>query len=81
MSMEKRHWWIHLALQVKGSVILAVLPRSLFCGFFGLIVKLLSDANYPVSLPFLASLIPNIVLGLLLVFRTNTAYERFWEGR
>jgi putative membrane protein len=34
-----------------------------------------------VSLPILASIIPNIVLGLLLVFRTNTAYERFWEGR
>jgi putative membrane protein len=29
----------------------------------------------------LGSIIPNIVLGLLLVFRTNTAYERFWEGR
>jgi putative membrane protein len=26
-------------------------------------------------------LVPSIVLGLLLVFRTNTAYERFWEGR
>ena len=24
---------------------------------------------------------PSIVIGLLLVFRTNTAYERFWEGR
>jgi len=23
----------------------------------------------------------NLVLGLLLVFRTNTAYDRFWEGR
>lgn len=33
------------------------------------------------SLPVLASVIPNIVLGLMLVFRTNTAYERFWEGR
>lgn len=29
----------------------------------------------------LSSLIPSIVLGLLLVFRTNTAYERFWKGR
>ncbi len=80
MSLEKRRW-LNLALQVKGSVIPAVLPRSLFCGFFGLLIKLLLDANYPVSLPFLASLIPNIVLGLLLVFRTNTAYDRFWEGR
>ncbi len=80
MSLEKRRW-LPLALQVRGSVIPAVLPRSLFCGFFGLVLKLLLDAKYPVSLPFLASLIPNIVLGLLLVFRTNTAYDRFWEGR
>ncbi len=80
MSVEN-HRWLQLAFQMRGSVLLAVLPRSLFCGLFGLIVKGLFDAKYPVSLPFLASLIPNIVLGLLLVFRTNTAYDRFWEGR
>jgi ion channel-forming bestrophin family protein len=33
------------------------------------------------AFPGLAALIPNLVLGLLLVFRTNTAYDRFWEGR
>jgi putative membrane protein len=32
-------------------------------------------------MPILSSIVPSIVLGLLLVFRTNTAYERFWEGR
>ena len=26
-------------------------------------------------------MISSIVLGLLLVFRTNTAYDRYWEGR
>lgn len=30
--------------------------------------------------PFIYQLV-GIVLGLLLVFRTNTAYERWWEGR
>lgn len=35
----------------------------------------------PVSVSILGSVVPSIVLGLLLVFRTNTAYERFWEGR
>ncbi|MDX2194867.1 MAG: bestrophin family ion channel [Cytophagales bacterium] len=30
--------------------------------------------------PFIFSLL-GLVLGLLLVFRTNTAYERWWEGR
>lgn len=80
MSFEK-HRWLRTALQLKGSVVLDVLPRSLFCGFFGLIVSIAFHKEIPVSVPALASLIPNIVLGLLLVFRTNTAYDRFWEGR
>ncbi|BAS58408.1 MULTISPECIES: bestrophin family protein [Leptolyngbya] len=80
MSFEKQRW-LRTALQLKGSVVLDVLPRSLFCGFFGLIVSIAFGQGIPVSVPALASLIPNIVLGLLLVFRTNTAYDRFWEGR
>lgn len=59
----------------------AVMGRTIFCGLFGVFVSVLSHFGAPVSLPVLASLIPNIVLGLLLVFRTNTAYDRFWEGR
>ena len=31
--------------------------------------------------PSLVAFVPNLVLSLMLVFRTNTAYERFWEGR
>lgn len=80
MSFEKRRW-LQMALQLKGSVVLSVMPRSLFCGVFGLMITVLQLRGLPVSLPFLASLIPNIVLGLLLVFRTNTAYDRYWEGR
>lgn len=80
MSFEKRRW-IKTALQLKGSVVLDVLPRSFFCGAFGLLISAAFTQGIPVSVPALASLIPNIVLGLLLVFRTNTAYDRFWEGR
>ncbi|MBW4442194.1 MAG: hypothetical protein KME10_13345 [Plectolyngbya sp. WJT66-NPBG17] len=80
MSSEKRRW-LQTALQIKGSVVPQVLPRSLFCGVFGLLITIAFVHGHPVSMPALASLIPNIVLGLLLVFRTNTAYDRFWEGR
>lgn len=80
MSFEKKYW-LRTALQIKGSVLLQVLPRSLFCGGFALLITIAFAKGQPVSLPALASLIPNIVLGLLLVFRTNTAYDRFWEGR
>ncbi len=73
--------WFHAALQVRGSVIPAVLGRTLTCSTFAAVISVLHYYRHPVSLPVLASIIPNIVLGLMLVFRTNTAYERFWEGR
>jgi ion channel-forming bestrophin family protein len=73
--------WFKEVFRFKGSVILGVLERSLFCGAFGILISLLYFYKFPVSQPVLGSVIPSIVLALLLVFRTNTAYERFWEGR
>lgn len=77
---QKRNWF-RLALSVKGSVIIAVLPRVILCSVFGLVISLFYELGFSVSLPVLSGLVPSIVLGLLLVFRTNTAYEHFWEGR
>ncbi|MGB3760165.1 MAG: bestrophin family ion channel [Rivularia sp. (in: cyanobacteria)] len=72
---------LRLALQVKGTVITKIYFRIIFFGLFGGFVSLLYYLDLPVSQPILGSVIPSIVLGLLLVFRTNTAYDRFWEGR
>ncbi|MEG4073432.1 bestrophin family ion channel [Microcoleus sp. Pol14C2] len=80
MSVDQPSWF-KIALQVRGSVIPSILPRVLLCGGFGVFISFLYFFNLPVSLPILSSIVPSIVLGLLLVFRTNTAYERFWEGR
>jgi putative membrane protein len=73
--------WFQFTLQLRGSVVPAVLPRTIICGLFGTLITLLHVSGLPVSLPVLATITPNIVVGLMLVFRTNTAYERFWEGR
>lgn len=73
--------WFKTALQVKGSVIQAIHQRVLVCGLFGVFISILYYFKLPVSHPIMETVIPSIVLGLLLVFRTNTAYERFWEGR
>jgi len=73
--------WVDTTLQLKGSVVHAIYKNVLWCGFFGFFVSILHHLQLPVSQPILGSVIPSIVLGLLLVFRTNTAYERFWEGR
>ncbi|MEN9225686.1 MAG: bestrophin family ion channel [Thermostichus sp. HHBFW_bins_43] len=73
--------WFRLALQLQGSVVPAVLTRTLVCGLFGVLVSILYELGLPLALSALVAFVPNIVLGLMLVFRTNTAYERFWEGR
>lgn len=75
-----RHWF-RGAVQLKGSVLLSVTPRVMVCAMAAAIVVLLHRGGLPVSYPVMGGVIPSIVLGLLLVFRTNTAYERFWEGR
>ncbi|GET40225.1 bestrophin family protein [Microseira wollei] len=80
MNTERMQWF-KSALRWQGSVIPSVLPRALVCGLFGVLISLLYGYGFAVALPFLGTIIPNVVLGLLLVFRTNTAYERFWEGR
>jgi len=73
--------WFKVLFRLKGSVIPAVLPRVVICSAFALLIAALHVTGLRVSLPVLGGLVPSIVLGLLLVFRTNTAYERFWEGR
>ena len=73
--------WFKLAFQFRGSVILAIYQRVIGFGVFSFFVSVLYYFKLPVSQPIFGSIVPSIVLGLLLVFRTNTAYERFWEGR
>jgi ion channel-forming bestrophin family protein len=80
MSLEQKNWF-KIALKVKGSVIPTIIIQVLWCGAFGLFISALYFYKIPVAAKSLAGVIPSIVLGLLLVFRTNTAYERFWEGR
>jgi len=73
--------WLQGAIQTTGSVVPKILPRVIAFGVFGFFVYLFDHHGLPVSQVGIANIVPGIVLGLLLVFRTNTAYERFWEGR
>lgn len=84
MTIEKLSW-VQLVLQWRGSIAPKVFPGVLLCGGLGFLVSLLDYLELPVSWHGFDVVINNVsynlVLGLLLVFRTNTAYERFWEGR
>lgn len=77
--------WLTTVFELQGSVVLTILPRILFfAGFTAMLIGLeLSDL--PLYFEKLGDLttnvIYNLILGLLVVFRTNTSYDRFWEGR
>ncbi|MBW4634957.1 MAG: hypothetical protein KME30_24550 [Iphinoe sp. HA4291-MV1] len=82
MIAEKN--WLQIALRVRGSVIPVILPRIFLFSGFGVVISIIH--SYGFSLPeqignVTTNIAFNLVLGLLLVFRTNTAYERYWEGR
>ncbi len=86
MSTEKKVGWWENVLQLDGSVVKTILPRILF---FSIFAALVCFSKYWQGKPeFLlhigeltSNVVYNLVLGLLLVFRTNTSYERFWDGR
>lgn len=76
------HAWLGVMLRVRGTVLPRILVRCL------LVVALASAAYWlrleqilDVSIPGTAHALVGVALGLLLVFRTNASYDRFWEGR
>ncbi|NJR69939.1 MAG: hypothetical protein HC771_15750 [Synechococcales cyanobacterium CRU_2_2] len=74
--------WFRALVTLRGSVVPAIWRQVLGCGLFGLVISALyANGVEVVSQPLFESIVSSVVLGLLLVFRTNTAYERFWEGR
>jgi putative membrane protein len=68
---------------VDLSTLATLIPNVIFVGIYSALIyyieyDVLKFDFKPTSTVF--SLL-GVVLGLLLVFRTNTAYERWWEGR
>lgn len=85
MTVVPRLPWFLSALRLQGSILPRILPRmTLFCTVASVIVATYKQGLWENSDNLQAltgNVACNLVLGLLLVFRTNTAYERFWEGR
>lgn len=81
--------WIRVISQIAGSVIPAILPWGLWFGGYGFFVSVLHFIHPEVVNAVLTDtkvlqnviLSFNVILSVLLVFRTNSAHERFWEGR
>ncbi|KAJ2207675.1 hypothetical protein IW143_004871, partial [Coemansia sp. RSA 520] len=69
------------ALRIRGSVIRITFPAVFLLTGYGVGIAFLIRKYEYLALQ-IAILTPvAVVLSLLLVFRTNSAYDRFWEGR
>ncbi|KAF9430983.1 hypothetical protein BGZ94_000929 [Podila epigama] len=71
-------------LRIRGSVIPKVLSDCLIVTAWTASIIFIEHSKYfDFTLNFPSVIAPalSIIVGLILAFRTNTAYDRFWEGR
>lgn len=81
-SRQKPRKWPLAFRFIKGAIHhVIILPMMLHGLFATLVVYFDRTKGYPLGLP--TSIVPSlsIVVGLMLVFRNSTSYERYWGGR
>ena len=79
--------WVRFIITFnRADTVRKLLPALLGVGLYSFIVVYfiermgLSDNTHLKNLSLMHTLL-SFVISLLLVFRTNTAYDRWWEGR
>ncbi len=76
--------WLKQLFSWKGTVVKGVSLRVLFFMAWTAAVILLYDygiISKDLKIDMVVYNVVGLALGLLLVFRTNTSYDRYWEGR
>lgn len=76
--------WLRVLLEFPRSPIFRTLALDVIgAGVYAALVVFIERDVMRVAVPLGPSFLSilGIILGLLLVFRTNTAYDRWWEGR
>lgn len=84
VAYDPNKWTSHL-FDIEGSLVREIMGRVTLCVAWSAIVFVLYQYGPPVfrhlSMAETAHGMIGPALGLLLVFRTNSSYDRFWEGR
>jgi Predicted membrane protein len=75
------HKFVRHIFVLHGSVAPKIIWRVLFFAGWSATVLVFHRFVRPVEVPSTVHTLVGVALGLLLVFRTNASYERFWEGR
>jgi len=79
--MEYRSWgYFHFMTNLKGSVFPELIPWLLFYGVVAVALAATHHYIYDISITDTTHKLLLFPIAFLLVFRSNTAYARFWEG-
>lgn len=85
MSHYDPHDWTSHLFDLEGSLVKEIFGRVLACVIWASLATLLHLYGphffHELAIPETAHALIGASLGLLLVFRTNSSYDRFWEGR
>jgi len=85
MSVYDPHRWTSHLFDIQGSLVREILGRVSLCVLWSVAITALHEywpsLSQIVEIPETAHSLVGAALALLLVFRTNASYDRFWEGR
>jgi len=79
-----KNWFRDIVHLGRSFTMIKIVRSVLLIGVYTTIISILHLEVFPMeSEPYISSVFSllGIVLTILLVFRTNTAYDRWWEGR
>ncbi|KAI0811202.1 Bestrophin, RFP-TM, chloride channel-domain-containing protein [Irpex lacteus] len=77
----RKYSWLPDVLRLQGSIFPRIIGPVLTVTIFASIIAYLWDKGYNVALPNSVVPLLSVVVGLILVFRNGTSYDRYWEGR
>jgi putative membrane protein len=85
MTQYDPHRWTDHLFDIRGSMVREILGRVSLCVTWAAIVTVEYQSGGEkldwLHIPATTHTFVGGALGLLLVFRTNSSYDRFWEGR
>jgi putative membrane protein len=75
------HSWFDHFFDIHGTLLIEIFVRVMACVVWAAAVVWVHQYITPVAMPLTIHTLVGVALGLLLVFRTNASYDRYWEGR
>lgn len=80
IDYDPHDWQSHL-WDIRGSMLREIFARVATCVLWSVVVVYINEQWVRVGIPITMHSLIGTAIGLLLVFRTNSSYDRFWEGR